>query len=68
MRYQNVTVFIVTLALAAITLTGTAYTSEFPQAAQAEAAGFDALAHDLFDGALLACADDEPQLAEASAQ
>lgn len=68
MRYQNATVFIAALALAAMTLAGTVFTSEFPQAARAESAGFDALAHNLFGGTMLACADEAPQLAETSAQ
>ncbi|HEU4375098.1 MAG TPA: hypothetical protein VFS02_16505 [Telluria sp.] len=47
------------------TLTGMAYTEQFQQAARAESIGFDALAHDLFDGSKMACAD---QPAEGSAQ
>jgi hypothetical protein len=57
MRYQNGFMAVVTLVLALITVTGMVYTDEFPQAARAESAGFDALAHDLFDGALLAAED-----------
>lgn len=38
------------LALAAITMVGSVYTDQFPQAKHAESVGFDALAHDLFDG------------------
>ncbi|MES2899295.1 MAG: hypothetical protein V4723_06165 [Pseudomonadota bacterium] len=52
MRYQNGIVGIVTLALAVLTLVGSAYTDQFPQVSQAESVGFDALAHDLFDGLL----------------
>ena len=48
MRYQKAMLAIVTFAMALITMTGTAYTEHFPQAAQAESIGFDALAHDLF--------------------
>jgi hypothetical protein len=48
MRYQKAILAVVTLAMAVITMTGTAYTDHFPQAAQAESIGFDALAHDLF--------------------
>jgi len=48
MRYQKAMLAIVTLAMAVITMTGTAYTEHFPQAAHAESIGFDALAHDLF--------------------
>ena len=51
MRYQKAMLAIVTLALAVLTMTGTAYTEHFPQAYQAESAGFDALAHDLFGSA-----------------
>ncbi len=50
MRYQNGIVGIVTLALAVLTLVGSAYTDQFPQVSQAESVGFDALAHDLFGG------------------
>jgi hypothetical protein len=57
MRYQNGIMAVITLVLAMITVTGMAYTDEFPQAARAEAAGFDALAHDLFDGDTVAAAD-----------
>lgn len=63
MRYQKAIMMIVTLAMAMLTLTGTALTHQFPQAASAESVGFDALAHDLFGTSLLAGADDE--LAEA---
>ena len=52
MRYQNGIVGIVTLALAALTLVGSAYADQFPQVSQAHSVGFDALAHDLFDGLL----------------
>ena len=52
MRYQNEIVAMVTLVLAALTLVGSAYTDHFPQVSQAESVGFDALAHDLFDGLL----------------
>lgn len=38
------------LTLAAITMVGSVYTDQFPQATHAESVGFDALAHDLFDG------------------
>ena len=51
MRYQKAILAVVTLAMAVITMTGTAYTDHFPQATQAESIGFDALAHDLFGGA-----------------
>ncbi|NHZ33567.1 MULTISPECIES: hypothetical protein [Massilia] len=59
MRYQKAIMMIVTLAMAMLTLTGTALSDQFPQAASAESVGFDALAHDLFGTSLLACADDE---------
>ena len=48
MRLQKIIWILVTMAMALITVTGTAYTDRFPQAAQAESIGFDALAHDLF--------------------
>jgi hypothetical protein len=54
MRYQNGIMPVIALILAMITVTGIAYTEQFPQAAQAESVGFDALAHSLFaadDGA-----------------
>lgn len=56
------------MALGAVMLTGMAYSDRFPQAAQAESVGFDALAHNLFDGSKIACADDQSQVAQASAQ
>jgi NADH:ubiquinone oxidoreductase subunit 6 (subunit J) len=49
MRIQTVLVIIVTLIMAAVMAVGTVYTDQFPQASQAQSAGFDALAHDLFD-------------------
>ena len=52
MRCEKGWLAVVTLVLALVTLTGSAYTDQFSQAAQAQSAGFDALAHDLFDGAL----------------
>ena len=68
MRYQNGFVAVVALVLSLITLTGMVYTDEFPQAAQAESVGFDALAHNLFDGAAVACNDDKQQVAQTSTQ
>ena len=61
MRYQNGIMAIVTLVLAMITVTGIAYTDEFPQAARAETIGFDALAHDLFDGDSVADAGNQDE-------
>ncbi|MCE3604245.1 hypothetical protein LXA47_11585 [Massilia sp. P8910] len=55
---------VATLAMAMLTLTGTALTDQFPQAASAESVGFDALAHDLFGSTLVASADEEPGVAE----
>lgn len=63
MRYQNSFVAVVALVLSLITLTGTAYTDRFPQVARAESVGFDALAHELFDGG-----GDKQQVAETSKQ
>ena len=59
MRLQKIVWIVVTMSMALLTVTGTALTDRFPQAAHAESVGFDALAHDLFDGALLA--DEEPE-------
>jgi hypothetical protein len=68
MKYQNVLVSAVMMALGAITLTGMAYSDDFPQQAAAESAGFDALAHNLFAADKLACADAPAQVAQASVQ
>jgi cytochrome b subunit of formate dehydrogenase len=59
MRYQKAIMMVASIAMAMLTLTGTALTDQFPQAASAQSVGFDALAHDLFDSALIASADDE---------
>ncbi|MDM5180176.1 hypothetical protein F2P44_20840 [Massilia sp. CCM 8695] len=64
MRYQKAIMLVATLAMAMLTLTGTALTDQFPQAASAESVGFDALAHDLFGSTLVARSDDEPGVAE----
>ena len=50
MRYQNGIIGIVSLILAAAVAAGAVYSDQFPQASHAESIGFDALAHDLFDG------------------
>jgi hypothetical protein len=68
MKYQNAIFSAVMTVLGAITLAGMAYSDEFPQAAQAESVGFDALAHNLFDGSKVACADDHAQVAQANVQ
>ena len=52
MRYQNSIIGIVGLVLAALMAVGTAYSDPFAQAAQAQSAGFDALAHALLDDVL----------------
>jgi hypothetical protein len=57
MRYKDAIITAVALVLSLLTLTGMAYTEQYQQAAVVENAGFDALAHNLFDGANLACAD-----------
>jgi hypothetical protein len=57
MRYKDAIITAVALVLSLLTLTGMAYTEQFQQAAVAENAGFDALAHSLFDGTKMACAD-----------
>ena len=68
MKYQTAIVSAVMMVLGAITLTGMAYSDQFPQATQAESVGFDALAHNLFDGSKMASADDHPQVAQANVQ
>jgi hypothetical protein len=54
MRYQNGLVTLATVLLSMVLLTAFAYIDQFPQAARAESVGFDALAHDLFGGAVQA--------------
>ena len=51
MCHQNGIVAIATVLLGALLLTGTLFAGHYPQAARAEAVGFDALAHDLFAAA-----------------
>ena len=60
MRYKDATMTAIALVLSLVTLTGIAHTDQFQQAAVTENAGFDALAHNLFDGASLVCADGAP--------
>jgi hypothetical protein len=57
MRYKDAIITAIALAVSLATLTGMAYTDQFQQAAVTESAGFDALAHNLFDGSRIACAD-----------
>ena len=66
MRYKDAIITAIALAASLTMLTGMAHTDQFQQAARAESVGFDALAHDLFDGSRLACADHQP--ADGSAQ
>ena len=61
MRYKDAIITAIALILSLSTLTGMAYSEQFQQAAVVENAGFDALAHDLFDGAKMACADADAQ-------
>jgi len=68
MRHKDAIIAAIALVFSLSTLTGMAYTEHFQRAAQAESAGFDALAHDLFDGATLACADRHPQTGKTVAQ
>jgi hypothetical protein len=70
MRYKDAIITAIALVLSLLTLTGMAYTDQFQQAAVTESAGFDALAHNLFDGAKMACADgpDGADAAEGRAQ
>lgn len=48
MRVQNVLIGFTAIVLAAVTMLGSVYSGEFPQASHAESTGFDALAHNLF--------------------
>lgn len=52
MKMQCAVITLVAVLLAMLTITGTFLTEHFPQAAEAHAVGFDALAHSLFDDAL----------------
>lgn len=65
MRNKDAIITVFALVASLMALTGMAYTDQFQQAARTESAGFDALAHDLFDPSKMACAD---QPAEGSAQ
>lgn len=67
MQFKDAIISAIALVFSLTVLTGMAYSEQFQQAALAESAGFDALAHDLFDGARIACAD-ERQGADGSAQ
>jgi len=60
MRNKDAFMTAIALVLSLVTLTGMAHTDQFQQAAVTENAGFDALAHNLFDGASLSCTDGEP--------
>ena len=57
MRYKDASITAIALLVGLTTLTGMAYTDQFQQAAVTESTNFDALAHDLFDGSMLACAE-----------
>jgi hypothetical protein len=67
MQFKDAIISAIALVFSLTVLTGMAYSEQFQQAALAESAGFDALAHDLFDGARIACAD-ERQGTDGSAQ
>jgi hypothetical protein len=67
MRFKDAIISALALVFSLTVLTGMAYSEQFQQAAVAESTGFDALAHDLFNGSKIACADDLPA-AEGSAQ
>ena len=60
MRYKDAIITAIALVLSLVTLTGMAHTDQFQQAAVSENAGFDALAHNLFDGASLSCTGSAP--------
>ena len=57
MRYKDASITAIALLVGLTTLTGMAYTDQFQHAAVTESTNFDALAHDLFDGSMLACAE-----------
>jgi hypothetical protein len=65
MRYKDAIITVFALVASLMILTSMTYTDQFQQAALGESAGFDALAHDLFDGSEMACAE---RPAEGSAQ
>lgn len=67
MRFKDAITTAFALALSLSALAGMAYSEQFQKAALAESGTFDALAHDLFDGAKMACADGR-QPAEGGAQ
>jgi hypothetical protein len=66
MRFKDAIISAVALVFSLMVLTGMAYSEQFQQAALAESVGFDALAHDLFDGSKMACNEARPS--EGSAQ
>jgi hypothetical protein len=67
MKFKDAIVSALALVASVAILTGMAYSDQFQQAAVAENGGFDALAHDLFHGSKMACADGRPG-GEGSAQ
>jgi hypothetical protein len=67
MKFKDAIITAIALVFSLAILTGMAYSDQFQQAAVAESGGFDALAHDLFNGSKMACADDRAS-AEGSAQ
>lgn len=50
MRIKNAIMTVLALALSLCALLGMTYSEHYQRAASVESAGFDALAHDLFDG------------------
>jgi branched-subunit amino acid ABC-type transport system permease component len=66
MRIREAILTAFALALSLGALAGMTYSELYQHAASAESAGFDALAHDVFNGSKMACADG--QAAEGSAQ
>ena len=52
MRYQSGLIMAVALALCLTTVFGVVFTDHYPHTVRAESIGFDALAHNLFDGAV----------------
>jgi hypothetical protein len=64
MRYRNGIISAVMLVLGTITLGGMASTAQYAQVARVESVGFDALAHELFSGGAVVCADERQTMAQ----
>lgn len=57
MRYKDAIFTAIALIVGLTTLTGMTYTEQYQHAAVTESTNFDALAHGLFDGSAMACAE-----------